>query len=189
MHCNDENLNKESYSVYCGEAGQCRFSCVVDKCFNSGTIFAANSDRLDVESAAYECMRKSTVYTPTGGTADFYIGDPTFSDIGTTEGAFKEMTIDDGIYTESITIDCTGDTRECRDLVINAQDTQFLRVRAGLYWNLWSDILLKNNPFCHGSIRILSYLVTYKQMMPRSILLLLIVHKTVCMLVLSLRRV
>lgn len=145
IHCDDENVNKESYSVYCGSAGLCWFSCTVDKCFDSGLLFASDADSLTAESAAYECMRKSTVYTPTGGTADFYVGPPDLSAIGTTEGAFKEMTIDDGSYTESITIDCTGDTRECREIVINAQDTQFLEIYAGL---------ISSNLFYYVSIHI-----------------------------------
>eukprot|EP00487_Bulimina_marginata_P008796 TRINITY_DN31930_c0_g1_i1.p1 TRINITY_DN31930_c0_g1~~TRINITY_DN31930_c0_g1_i1.p1 ORF type:complete len:247 (-),score=29.52 TRINITY_DN31930_c0_g1_i1:2-742(-) len=134
------DCNSNADIIQCGEAGHCMLRCNVDRCFDAGTLYASDSNTLTISANAEECMRLSRIYSPDYGNVNIYIG----SSANPISGIFKEMTIYDGVHTNSITMDCSdpsGDTpnnKECRYLTINAQRSRYLKViaddRASLDW-------------------------------------------------------
>eukprot|EP01084_Bolivina_argentea_P058317 106494_1 len=116
IHCNKKRLKNLVFN--CGNSGQCSFNCEEQKCFEKGILYAHDSTDLNVLSSNKECLKTSTINLPNYGNGFFSM---------TASKSFKEMTINSGINTNNIIIDCTfGEGDECKHITINAQTAQFL---------------------------------------------------------------
>ena len=132
------DCNSNANAVHCGRSRHCMLRCNVDRCFDGASLYASDASILTVTSIATECMRGSTVYAPNQGDANFYMA----TTANSIEGSFKEMTINDGSNTNRIKIDCSGnkeaDNKDCRYLTVNAQNSQYLEVTAGIFYKFVS---------------------------------------------------
>eukprot|EP01083_Nonionella_stella_P001122 3258_1 len=130
IDCNQPRTKLKPHTAWCRHADNCFFRCNADACFDSGSIFASDATILSVSSNANECMRGATVYTPNLGRAIFQVDD--LSSLASLDSIFMDMTIHDGIHTESISVTCSSKagTNECKSLTINATRTQYLEVIA-----------------------------------------------------------
>eukprot|EP01083_Nonionella_stella_P024050 66535_1 len=122
IFCDQSELDSQTRTFSCANAGQCYFHCEEKKCISSGYVNGSNAHHLYVDISAQECMKYGTVYTPSNGNATFTMS---------ANKGFKGMSIESGSNTQNIIINCVADTDgkdDCKEMSINAPNANYLEI-------------------------------------------------------------
>eukprot|EP01083_Nonionella_stella_P191515 708782_1 len=127
IYCDIEN-KEESYSFSCGGATECHFHCEEKKCLAGGYLDVYDSTkRLYVDSSGEDCMKGTTVYTPSYGNATFTLSG---------SKGFKGMNIKSNENAQNVIVNCFADIDakdDCKEMTINAANANYLEITVAQY--------------------------------------------------------